>query len=137
MSTQRSARIADQIQRELAEVVRLELRDPRVGLVTFTGVELSRDQSHAKVFFTVLGAGPVIEDALHGLQHAAGFLRSQLAHRLSTRSVPVLHFAFDESVERGMRLSKLIDEAVGHAPPVPPAPQPQPEAKTARRRAKR
>ena len=138
MSTQRSARIADQIQRELAEVVRLELRDPRVGLVTFTGVELSRDQSHAKVFFTVLGAGPVIEDALHGLQHAAAFLRSQLAHRLSTRSVPELHFAFDESVERGMRLSKLIDEAVGHAAaPAPPAPKPEPEAKTARRRAKR
>ena len=116
MSGARSARIADQIQRELAGIVRLELRDPRVGLVTFTGVELSRDQSHAKVFFTVLGAGPVVEDALHGLQHAAGFLRSQLAHRLSTRSVPELHFAYDESVERGMRLSKLIDEAVGHPP---------------------
>ena len=56
MSTARSARIADQIQRELAEVIRLELRDPRVGLVTLTGVELSRDQSHAKVFFTVLGS---------------------------------------------------------------------------------
>jgi ribosome-binding factor A len=129
MSTQRSARIADQIQRELAEVVRLELRDPRVGLVTFTGVELSRDQSHAKVFFTVLGAGSAVEDALHGLQHAAGFMRSQLAHRLSTRTVPELHFAFDESVERGMRLSKLIDEAVGHVPP-PPQPESGPGAES-------
>ena len=108
----RSARIADQIQRSLAEVIRLELRDPRVGLVTLTGVELSRDQSHAKVFFTIMGAASDIGHALEGLQHAAGFLRSELAHRLTTRKVPELHFAYDESVERGMRLSQLIDEAV-------------------------
>ena len=113
----RLARIADQIQRELAELIRTEVRDPRVGLVTLTGVELSRDQSHAKVFFTVLGAQSDIDAALEGLQRAAGFLRSQIAHRLSTRSVPELHFHYDESVERGMRLSKLIDEAV--APPKP------------------
>lgn len=118
MSGARSARIADQIQRELAEILRTELRDPRVGsLVTLTGVELSRDQSHAKVFFTVLGAPSDVEDVLQGLQHGAGFLRSQLAHRLSTRSVPELHFHYDESVERGVRLSRLIDEAV--APPKP------------------
>ena len=117
MSNARSARIADQIQRELAEVIRLEMRDPRVGLVTLTGVELSRDQSHAKVFFTVLGPEAARRDAGEGLQRAAGFLRSELAHRLSTRSVPELHFQFDDSVERGVRLSRLIDEAV--APPKP------------------
>jgi ribosome-binding factor A len=108
----RRARIADQIQRSLAEVIRLELRDPRVGLVTLTGVELSRDQSHAKVFFTVLGSQSDVEHALEGLQHASGFLRSELAHQLTTRKVPDLHFAYDESVERGVRLSRLIDEAV-------------------------
>jgi ribosome-binding factor A len=108
-ASSRGARIADQIQRELAELVRLELRDPRVGLVTLTGVELSRDQSHAKVFFT----------AGEGLARAAGFLRSELARRLTIRKVPELHFAFDESVERGVRLSRLIDEAV--APPPKPA----------------
>jgi ribosome-binding factor A len=112
----RRARIADQIQRELAEVIRLELRDPRVGLITVTGVELSRDQSHAKVFFTVLGAESAARDAAEGLQRAAGFLRTQLAHRLTTRKVPELHFEFDESVERGVRLSKLIDEAVAPRP---------------------
>jgi ribosome-binding factor A len=122
MGTARSARIADQIQRELAEVVRTELRDPRVGMVTFTGVELSRDQSHAKVFFTALGSAAEGADALEGLQRAAGFLRSQLAHRLTTRKVPELHFAYDESVERGMRLTRLIDEAVK---PPPPAPKPR------------
>jgi ribosome-binding factor A len=113
----RRARIADQIQRELAEVIRLELRDPRVGMVTLTGVEVSRDQSHAKVFFTVLGAESAARDAREGLQRAAGFLRTSIAHRLSTRSVPELHFEFDESVERGVRLSRLIDEAVKPQPP--------------------
>ena len=119
MSTSRSARIADQIQRELAELVRQEVRDPRIGMITVTGVELSRDQSHAKIFFTVLGPRSEAEDALEGLQRAAGFLRSQLAHRLTTRKVPELHFAYDESVERGMRLSRLIDEAVKPAPAAP------------------
>ena len=117
MST-RTSRIADQIQRELAELVRTEVRDPRVGLVTLTGVELSRDQSHAKVFFTVLGPPSAAEEAQEGLDRAAGFLRSQIAHRLTIRKVPELHFAYDESVERGVRLSRLIDEAVN--PPAPP-----------------
>jgi ribosome-binding factor A len=112
MNTSRRGRIADQIQRELAEVVRLEMRDPRIGMITLTGVELSNDQSHAKVFFTVLGAPSDAEDTREGLQRAAGFLRSSLAHRLTTRKVPELHFEYDESVERGMRLSKLIDDAV-------------------------
>ena len=120
MSTARRARIADQIQRELADLIRLEVRDPRVGLVTLTGVELSRDQSHAKVFFTALGAHGEQANALEGLQHASGFLRSSLAHRLSTRTVPELHFEYDESIERGVRLSRLIDEAVKPDEPPPP-----------------
>ncbi len=116
MSVQRLARIADQIQRELAELIRLELRDPRVRLVTLTGVELSRDQSHAKVYFTVLGGAAEAGACLEGLSRASGFLRTNLAHKLTTRKVPELAFAYDESVERGVRLSRLIDEAVGTAP---------------------
>jgi ribosome-binding factor A len=125
MSSARSARIADQIQRSLAELIRTEVRDPRVGLVTLTGVELSRDQSHAKVFYTVMGTGPDAGAAGEGLARAAGFLRSALAHQLTIRKVPELHFEFDESVERGVRLSRLIDEAVQPAKPArrrkPPA----------------
>jgi ribosome-binding factor A len=117
MTAPRRARIADQIQRELAEAIRLELRDPRIGMVTITGIEVSRDQSHAKVFFTVLGAESAAQDALEGLRRASGFLRTELAHRLSTRSVPELHFEHDESIERGARLSRLIDEAVKPRPP--------------------
>ena len=112
MTAPRRARIADQIQRELAELIRLELRDPRVGMVTLTAVELSHDQSHAKIFFTVLGPESAAEAARLGLERASGFLRSGLAHRLSTRSVPQLAFAYDESIERGARLTRLIDEAV-------------------------
>jgi ribosome-binding factor A len=123
----RLARIADQIQRELAELIRLEVRDPRVGLVTLTGVELSRDQSHAKVFFTVMGATSDAAAAGEGLTRAAGFLRSELSRRLTTRKVPELHFAYDESVERGVRLSRLIDEAL--------APPPAPRKPTRKRKA--
>ena len=127
MSTQRLGRIADQIQRELAELVRLELRDPRVRLVTLTGVELSRDQSHAKVFFTTLGPARELAECLEGLQRAAGFLRSSLSRRLTTRKVPELHFTHDASVEHGVRLSRLIDEAVA-APPVKVASAPKARA---------
>ena len=110
----RSRRIAEQIQRELAELLRLELKDPRVsGLVTITEVAVSHDQSHAKVFFTLLGDARKIDETTEGLRRAAGFLRSQLAQRMKLRTVPQLDFRYDASVERGVRLTRLIDEAIG------------------------
>ena len=108
----RSRRIAEQVQRELSDIIRLELKDPRVGMITITDVEVTDDQSHARVYFTVLGDEARIADAAKGLKHAAGFLRSELAHRMKLRAVPQLQFKHDESVERGMRLSQLIDAAV-------------------------
>jgi ribosome-binding factor A len=111
----RTRRIAEQIQRELAEVIRLELKDPRVAsLVTITDVEVSPDQSHAKVFFTLLGDANKIVETTEGLKRAAGFLRTQLAHRVKLRTVPQLEFKYDASVERGVKLSRLIDEAVAN-----------------------
>lgn len=116
----RNRKIADAIQRELSELIRLELRDPRVIMVTLTDVEVARDNSHAKVFFTSMGDKAQVSSCKEGLQSAAGFLRSQLAHRLTIRTVPQLHFEIDTSVEHGVRLSKLIDDAVAddakHAP---------------------
>ena len=112
----RLRRIADQIQRELAELIRLEMKDPRVGMVTLTDVEVTADHAHAKVYFTLLGSEQALHETEQALQHAAGFLRTQLSHRLRLRTVPQLHFVYDASVERGMRLSRLIDEAV-HAVP--------------------
>lgn len=108
----RNRKIADAIQRELAELIRLEMRDPRVTMVTLTDVEVARDNAHAKVFFTSLGSDAQVESCRHGLQSAAGFLRSQLASRLTIRTVPQLHFEIDVSIERGVRLSNLIDAAV-------------------------
>ena len=108
----RAQRIAEQIQREMAELIRLELKDPRVGLVTITGVEVTQDYEHAKVFFTLLGEPQQAVDSLAGLQRASGFLRSQLSRRMQLRIIPQLHFIYDESVERGIHLSKLIDEAI-------------------------
>lgn len=106
----RTDRIAQQIQREIAELVRLEINDPRVRLVTITGVEVAGDYSHAKVFFTKLDGSH--EEALQGLESAGGFLRKHLAHSIKLRVMPQLHFVYDASVERGSRLSQLIDQAV-------------------------
>ena len=117
----RSRRIAEQIQRELSEVIRLELKDPRVtGMITLTDVEVTRDQSHAKIFFTILGDAGKVEETTEGLKRASGFLRSELAHRLLLRTVPQLEFKYDASVERGVKLSRLIDEAVASDPKQPP-----------------
>jgi ribosome-binding factor A len=111
----RTLRVAEQIQRELADLIRLEVKDPRVGMVTLTDVEVTADYAHAKVFFTALGTGDQIAAATAGLNHAAGFLRHELGQRIKLRGIPQLHFIYDESVERGIRLSQLIDEAVGAA----------------------
>jgi ribosome-binding factor A len=108
----RSRRIAEQIQRELSDIIRVELKDPRVGMITLTDVEMTPDNAHAKVYFTVLGQQSRIDEAASGLQHAAGYLRSELAQRMKIRVVPQLHFEYDASVERGIRLSQLIDAAV-------------------------
>jgi ribosome-binding factor A len=108
----RTRRIADQIQRELADILRNELKDPRVGMITLTDVEVSPDHSHAKVFFTVLAGAGNAADTAETLRRAAGFLRSQLARRMKLRTVPELQFKYDSSVERGIKLSRLIDDAV-------------------------
>jgi ribosome-binding factor A len=106
----RTDRVAEQVQRELAELLRLEVKDPRVRMVTLTGVEVARDYSHAKVYYTTLSGDD--SGIRQGLEHAAGFLRSQLARRMKLRITPQLHFVFDASVERGAHLSQLIDQAV-------------------------
>ncbi|HWA37654.1 MAG TPA: 30S ribosome-binding factor RbfA [Burkholderiales bacterium] len=96
------------MQRELSSLLQRELRDPRVAMITVTAVDVSPDFSHAKVLFTLFDKGQ-LEDTLTGLKRSAGFLRSQLAKRLSIYTIPELRFEYDESVERGDRLSRLID----------------------------
>ena len=108
----RALRIADQIQRDLADLIRNELKDKRVGMITLTGVEVSQDYGHAKVYYTTLGSAEENFLTEKGLQHAAVFLRSQLSQRLRLRVVPLLHFIYDRSIEHGIHLSQLIDKAV-------------------------
>jgi ribosome-binding factor A len=110
-TSNRNQRIADQIQRDLAALIVREIRDPRVGLVTISGVELSPDYAHAKVFFTVIGSPA--QDAADGLNAAAGRLHNLLFKRLRMHTVPRLHFVQDTSVERGFEIDRLIDQAVG------------------------
>jgi ribosome-binding factor A len=110
-TSNRNQRIADQIQRDLAALIVREIRDPRVGLVTISGVELSPDYAHAKVFFTVIGSPA--QDAADGLNAAAGHLHNLLFKRLRMHTVPRLHFVQDTSVERGFEIDRLIDQAVG------------------------
>jgi ribosome-binding factor A len=107
----RTRRIDEQLQRELASLIRDHVQDPRLGMVTVSAVRTSKDMRHAKVYVTVL------EDekrtgSLQALAHAAGFLRTLLAHRIRMKVIPDLRFRYDESVERGRRVSRLIDEAV-------------------------
>ena len=106
----RPQKLGDLIQRELSELVQRELRDPRVGMITITAVDVSPDISHAKVLYTTLDPAH-IDEAAQGLRRAAGFLRSQLAKRIKLYTTPELRFEYDESVERGDRLSRLIDAA--------------------------
>jgi ribosome-binding factor A len=110
--SQRAQRVGEQIQRELAQLLREEVKDPRVGRVTITAVEVSPDLSHAKVFVTDLAGRERADESVRALTRTAGFLRKELAHRMQLYSVPQLHFAYDDSIESGIRLSKLIDEAV-------------------------
>jgi ribosome-binding factor A len=111
-TSQRAQRVADQIQRELSQLLRDEVKDPRVGRVTLTGVEVSADLSHAKVFFSHLAGHEHAREAVEALQHTAGFLRTELSHRLGLYSVPQLHFTYDDSIESGIRMAQLIDAAV-------------------------
>ena len=108
----RSQRVADQIQRDLAELIALEVKDPRVGMVTLTEVQLTPDYAHAKVFFTTLIDDPAaVQNTLQGLSKASGFLRAQLGRRLHIHTLPELHFVHDTAPARGAALSKLIEEA--------------------------
>jgi ribosome-binding factor A len=112
MKPQRTHRVAEQIQQELADLLRTEVKDPRVGMVTVTHVDVSADMAHAKVYFTSLSGREHGREAVAALSRVAGFLRSQLAQRLKLYTVPQLAFVYDASIESGMELSRLIDEAV-------------------------
>ena len=108
----RTRRVGEQLQRELATLIRDEVRDPRVGMVSVSAVEVSRDLSHAKVFVSTLGGQEETTELLKVLEGAAGYLRHLLGQSLNMRHVPQLRFKHDHSLQEGARLSALIDSAV-------------------------
>jgi len=104
----RGFRVADQIQRDLAELIR-ELKDPRVGMITINAVEVTPDYAHAKIFFSLLIGDPAESEV--ALNEAAGFLRNGLFKRLAIHTVPTLHFHFDRTTERAAELNAMILQA--------------------------
>lgn len=111
----RSRRVGEQIQRSLAVLIQQEIKDPRLGMTSVSAVQVARDLSVAKVYVTVLGDDAVVKASLEVLKNAAGFLRSSLAKQMRTRVVPELRFIYDHSLEEGVRLGALINEAVAGA----------------------
>lgn len=107
---QRSDRVAEQVRRDLADLIRTELKDPRVGMISLTAVELTPDYAHAKVYFTTLNSEhlPEIEQ---GLKRSAGFLRRELGRRIHIHTLPELHFIYDSSLAYGASMTALIDQA--------------------------
>jgi ribosome-binding factor A len=108
----RARRVEEQLKRLLADLIRREVKDPRVGLITITSAEVTRDLTHAKVYFTPFAGIGDATAALEALRHASGFLRHQVRNLMRLRIAPELDFQIDDSVERGARLSTLIHDAV-------------------------
>jgi ribosome-binding factor A len=113
-TSNRVDKIADLLKREIALLIQNEVRDPRVGMASVTGVTVSRDLAHANIYVTLLGKSSTEEakPSITALNKAAGFLRSLLAKQISLRTTPKLKFIFDDTLAKGQHLSSLIDEAL-------------------------
>ncbi len=121
MPSRRIARLNEQLRADVSELIAREMKDPRLaGLISITGVELSPDLRHAQVYVSVLGTAAERQHTLAALRRAAGFLRTQLATRLTTKRTPDLHFVLDASIERGERIMDLIRQ-VEHERARPPS----------------
>jgi ribosome-binding factor A len=111
MAFQRSRRVADAIQEEVAALLQHRLKDPRIGFVTLTGVEVSGDLRHAKVFYSIVGDAARRAETQKGLDSAAAFVQGEVGRRLRLRNTPTLEFRFDASLERGAQIGRLLREA--------------------------
>lgn len=119
----RTQRVGGQIQRELAQMIQQEVRDPRVGFVTISDVEVSRDLTHAKVFVTVLDPKQSVDETLQALNRAGGFMRRLLGKRIIMRVVPELHFVYDSSLDTGARVDALLHRVAAEQQPDDTEPQ--------------
>jgi ribosome-binding factor A len=118
----RQNQLAQVITHELSDLMRLRMKDPRIGFTSITAVEVTKDLSYAKVYVSVMGSPEEQRDTMRALRHAAGFLRHELAQRLTVRHVPELTFQLDESIARGARVIELLNQMSEGAAPAAPAP---------------
>ncbi len=117
--TVRQEKVQEQLVQEMSELIHRELRDPRLGFVTLTGAEISRDLRHAKVFVSVMGAEDVRTQSLKALNGASGWLRGEFARRAHLRIAPELEFRFDDGIERGAHIFELLNSVQGDLKPRP------------------
>jgi ribosome-binding factor A len=110
MEYQRSERVGDLLLEVIAELLRRDIHDPRLQWLNLTGVRVSKDLRHAKVFFNLVGAAAVKDEALAGLKSASGFLRSRAAKKLNLRFAPAIDFVYDESEDEARRIDALLDK---------------------------
>jgi ribosome-binding factor A len=114
--TRRTDRVADAVQQAIAELLLREIKDPRIGMITITGVRISPDLRHARVFFSRLGGAREREQSLAGLRSAAGFIRSQITRMLGLRVAPEIVFEFDPGLEHAEHMSRLLRETSDREP---------------------
>ncbi|MDX8046982.1 30S ribosome-binding factor RbfA [Gracilibacillus sp. S3-1-1] len=110
MGELRSNRVAEQMKKELGDIISRKIKDPRVGFVTITDVEVTGDLQQAKIFISVLGDENKRQDTLIGLSKAKGFIRSEIGKRIRLRKTPELLFDFDDTIEQGNRIEHLLRE---------------------------
>jgi len=113
MNFRRADRVSDELQRELSDIILRRMKDPRIGYVTITGVEVSKDIRYAKVYVSVLGDAEARATTMDGLARATGFIRTELGRRVRLRYVPEILFRYDESIEQGTRIDQLLREIRG------------------------
>lgn len=113
---QRAERLALQMQREISDIVRTGVKDPRVGFITLTGVELSNDYAHAKVFVSVLGDASLRQETMAALERARGFIRGELGRRVRLRVTPELHFKLDATIDYSERIGRVLHELSAERP---------------------
>ena len=120
----RQEKVQEQLVHEISEIIQRDLRDPRLGFITLTGAEISRDLRHAKIFVSVLGDEEARKQSLKALNSATGLLRGEFARRAHLRVAPDLEFQYDEGIERGQRIFELLHSVEGDL--TPPAPEAKP-----------
>ncbi|KUK10529.1 MAG: Ribosome-binding factor A [Clostridia bacterium 41_269] len=110
MNSYRASRVAEQMKKEVSQIIQEELKDPRIGFVTVTGVDISNDLRHAKIYISILSSGEEETKTMEALNNAKGFIRSEIGKRIRLRFTPEIIFKLDKSLERGAYINRLITQ---------------------------